>query len=175
MRYKINDENINLVLFTSKLSMALVACRVVKTYGMYMGRKLNDTEQYQIRFAANSMLIGAATAFDKERSATNLRRTIQQWATEEELPDALKRIDIIQTTHVETIAHILDYRNNLVAHTNKGLNTIEKFLDGPNGNVANIQKILNEALDVLESLSKYPSDLKRRTLDYARIREDLKG
>lgn len=174
MKYEINDGNINLILFYSKLSMALVACRIVKTYGLYMGRALNETEQYQIRFASSFMLIGSAVAFDKERSSTNLRKTIEQWATEDELQEALREVDVIQTRHTDTIKHILDYRNNLVAHTNKGLNTIDKFLKGPGGDVAKIQRLLNECLDLLESLKNHPENLKRQTLDYTQIREDLK-
>lgn len=174
MQYEINDTNINLVLFYSKLSMALVACRLIKTYGYMLGRPMNQTEEYQIRFAANSMIIGAATAFDKDRSATNLRRIVEQWATEKELHDALKHVDKLQTDYASTIKHILDYRNNLIAHTNKGINTIDKFISGPSGDVAKVQKVLNEALDILESLERHPKDIKRRTLDYTRIRQDLK-
>lgn len=180
-KYAVDDDNIALVLLYSRVTIALNAARIMKVLGNMngmLGRAQNRTEEYLIRFAANTLLLNAAAVFDSQKAALNLRRLVSDLYLNSPNKDKmLKEVDKIQNRHQKTIQHVEQWRNNLIAHTNKKLNSVEKFMDIKDGDVAHVQLFLSEVADFLESLDQFPSESLKleRVIDYADIRNHLKG
>jgi hypothetical protein len=174
-KVQIEDDTIQLVLLYSRITIALNAARVMKTLGLIATRKWNQTEEYIIRFAQMTMMVNSAAVVDKDRSALNLRRLAETKGdiSEDEKNKYILKVDQFYNRHQKTIKHVIEWRNNFIVHTNKGINSIEKFLEIENGDISDIQKMLNEAAETIESLSWFPKDVSRNILDYEQIKIDL--
>ncbi|MFZ2126518.1 MAG: hypothetical protein WAV04_03340 [Candidatus Microsaccharimonas sp.] len=163
--------NVQHVLFYSQITFAMNAARIHKS--LAMDREFNRTERELITYSQGVMIINAAKIWD--RTGYNIEKFIRQSnAKDDEKGRLLKGALKIKTGHRVTIDKVKLWRNKLIAHLDKDMNTTEQFNEF-DGDVSDIQMMIQDVADLVSSASWYPEKNRPMTfLDYDQIKSELK-
>ena len=149
------------------------AARVVKVLGLNNTGQ-NRTQRLLITFAMEALIINSAKLWDKSGKALNLERFLQHKGVMDKESKILKlKHAELAAKHKITIDRLQKWRNEIVVHISGSLTSLEEFRKFYGDDISDIQRMLHDVSELIQTTSWYPKVVPMKFIDYKEIEKDL--